>query len=129
MARVAKREIDEYLNGVGEPARSTLQVLRERIVEVVPDVEQGISYGVPAFRLHGKTIAGFAAFKSHLSYLPHSGRVLARLQADTVGYTQTKSSLHFAFDQPLPDGLVRSLLEVRMAEAFTPARDLELPGG
>ena len=64
--------------------------LRDTIVAIVPDAEQCISYGVPAFKLRGKTIAGFAAFKSHLSYLPHSGSVIRQLAKETEGYTKTR---------------------------------------
>ena len=85
---------------------------------IVPEAEQGISYGMPAFKLRGKTIAGFAAFKNHLSYLPHSGSAIPQLAEETAAYTSTKESLHFPVDEPLPEALVRELLEVRMAEAF-----------
>ena len=85
---------------------------------IVPEAEQGISYGMPAFKLRGKTIAGFAAFKNHLSYLPHSGSAIPPLAEETAAYTSTKESLHFPVDEPLPEALVRRLLEVRMAEAF-----------
>jgi uncharacterized protein YdhG (YjbR/CyaY superfamily) len=87
--------------------------LRRSVLEVVPDAEQCISYGMPAFKVLGKTIAGFAAFKEHLSYLPHSGLVLVELHDDVAGYRVTKGSLHFAVDQPLPDDLVRRLVEAR----------------
>jgi uncharacterized protein YdhG (YjbR/CyaY superfamily) len=62
-----------------EPKRSTLSRLRQTILDVAPDAEQCTSYGVPAFKVHGKAIAGFAAFKNHLSYLPHSGSVFPEL--------------------------------------------------
>jgi uncharacterized protein YdhG (YjbR/CyaY superfamily) len=88
---------------------------------IVPEAEQGISYRMPAFKLRGKTIAGFAAFKDDLSYLPHSGSVIPRLAEHTAGYTSTKGSLHFPVDEPLPEALVRKPLEVRMAEAFDKA--------
>ena len=117
---MSKNEIDEYLDGLDEPKRATLVQLRDTIVAMVPDAQQGISYGLPAFKLQGKAIAGFAAFKGHLSYLPHSGSVIARLAEETEGYSKTKGSLHFPIDQPLPEGLVRKLLDVRMAEAFGP---------
>jgi uncharacterized protein YdhG (YjbR/CyaY superfamily) len=120
IADVASSEIDDYLSSLEEPKRSTLSQLRDTIVAIVPDADQGISYGVPAFRLEGKTIGGFAAFKNHLSYLPHSGRVIGRLERDTEGYTKTKGSLHFGVDEPLPEGLVRKLLNARIAEALGP---------
>jgi uncharacterized protein YdhG (YjbR/CyaY superfamily) len=121
-APVAKKEIDQYLSTLDQPKRATLAQLRDTIVAIVPNAEQCISYGMPAFKLQGKTIAGFAAFKSHLSYLPHSGSVIPQLAKETEGYTKTKGSLHFPVDKPLPKKLVKQLLDARMAEAFTPRR-------
>ena len=115
---MSKQEIDQYLGTLDVPDRATLAQLRDTIVAIVPDAEQCISYGMPAFKLRGKTIAGFAAFKSHLSYLPHSGSVLSKLAKETEGYTKTKGSLHFPVGKPLPKTLVKKLLDVRVAEAF-----------
>ena len=113
---VSAQEIDVYLARVEEPKRATLQQLRETIRSIVPEAEEGISYGCPAFRLNGKVIAGFAAFTNHLSYLPHSGSVLGRLRADLVGYGGTKSALHFPIDRPLPRALVSKLLQAKLQE-------------
>jgi len=123
---VSREEVDRYLGALDEPKRATLAQLRDTIAAIVPDAEQCISYGMPAFKLHGKTIAGFAAFKSHLSYLPHSGSVIRRLAKETEGYTRTKGSLHFPVDEPLPKELVKKLLDTRMDEAFGPRRDRSL---
>ena len=82
----------------------------------MPEAEEVISYGMPAFRLNGKTVAGFAAFKAHLSYLPFSGSVLSQLTHELQGYTMTKSALHFAVDEPLPKALVEKLIAMRLAE-------------
>jgi uncharacterized protein YdhG (YjbR/CyaY superfamily) len=111
-------EIDEYLQGLEEPKRSTLARLREAILEVLPEAEQGMSYGLPAFKVRGKTIAGFAAFKRHLSYLPHSGSVFPELAAELEGYQRSSGALRFAVDEPLPPDLVRTLVEVRLRQAF-----------
>lgn len=108
------REVDDYLAGVAEPGRGTLEALRRSILAVVPDAEQGISYGMPAFKVAGKVVAGFAAFKKHLSYLPHSGEVLADVADRLEGYEQTAGSLHFSADVPLPDDLVGALVEAKL---------------
>ena len=113
---MSAREIDRYLAALDEPKRSTLEALRRSILEVVPNAEQGISYGAPAFKVRGKTVAGFAAFKSHLSYLPHSGSVLSSLADETARYDKTKGSLHFPVDKPLPKRLVRRLVTTRMRQ-------------
>jgi uncharacterized protein YdhG (YjbR/CyaY superfamily) len=114
--RMATKEIDEYLAALEEPKRSTLAQLRDTIMSIVPDAQQCISYGMPAFMLRGKTIAGFAAFKNHLSYLPHSGSVIPALTTATKGFSGTKGSLHFPVDRPLPKSLVKKLLVARIAE-------------
>jgi uncharacterized protein YdhG (YjbR/CyaY superfamily) len=106
--------VDAYLAGLEEPKRSTLEALRRSIRAVVPDAEECISYGLPAFRVGGKVVAGFAAFKNHLAYLPHSGEVLPGLGDRLAGYECTKGSLHFPVDEPLPDDLVRSLVDAKL---------------
>jgi uncharacterized protein YdhG (YjbR/CyaY superfamily) len=110
---MSRQEIDDYLAKVDEPKRSTLQQLRETILSIAPEAEEVISYGMPAFRLQGKVIAGFAAFKNHLSYLPHSGSVLGELADDLAGYERSDGSLRFPVDRPLPRPLVEKLIAVR----------------
>ena len=109
-------DVDKYLRGIEEPKRSTLEALRRTILEIVPDAEQVISYKVPAFRVDGQIVAGFAAFKDHLSYLPFSGSVLPQLASELERYTMTKSALHFPVDRPLPKTLVRKLIKARRSE-------------
>ena len=109
-------DVDAYLAALDEPKRGTLVALRRTILEVVPDAEEVISYRVPAFRVGGKTVAGFAAFKNHLSYLPFSGSVLPRLAGELASYTMTKSALHFPVYEPLPKELVAKLIAARLEE-------------
>jgi uncharacterized protein YdhG (YjbR/CyaY superfamily) len=85
---VSAEEVDDYRAAIEEPKRGTLQALRCTIREIVPEAEEAISYRVPAFRLGGQTIAGFAAFKNHLSYLPFSGSVLPQLADELKGYAK-----------------------------------------
>ncbi|MFL5799887.1 MAG: iron chaperone [Actinomycetota bacterium] len=115
---MSREEIDAYLETLEEPKRTTLTRLRDTIMAIVPEAEQCISYGMPAFKIRGETVAGFAAFKNHLSYLPHSGSVIPQVAKETKTYTSTKGSLHFPIDEPLPKMLVRKLLAVRMEQAF-----------
>ena len=109
--------IDEYLATLDEPRRAALQRLREVIRGIVPEAEECISYSLPAFRVRGKVVAGFAAFATHLSYLPHSGSVLPALADDLRDYPGgTKGSLHFSVDRPLQPALVRKLVTARLAQ-------------
>jgi uncharacterized protein YdhG (YjbR/CyaY superfamily) len=110
---MSKKEVDDYLTALDEPKRTTLEALRRTILEVVPQAEQGISYGCPAFRFDGKVVAGFAAFKNHLSYLPHSGSVFPELAKEVAPYKTSTGALQFAIDTPLPKTLVKKLIAVR----------------
>jgi uncharacterized protein YdhG (YjbR/CyaY superfamily) len=115
-------EIDEYLDGLNEPKRSTLSRLRSDILAVVPGAEQCISYGLPGFKVAGTTIAGFGAFKNHLSYLPHSGSVFRELSEELAGYEKSSGALRFPIADPLPPELVEKLIAVRLRQAFPPTR-------
>ncbi len=111
-------EVTRYLDSIDEPKRATLKKLHDTIMELVPDAEQGLSYQLPAFRVRGRVIAGFAAFKNHLSYLPHSGSVFTELETELAAYTKTTGALHFPIDEPLPREIVKKLIAVRMSQAF-----------
>ena len=111
--------IDEYLEGVTPSSRAMLQKLRKTIHSIVPDVEECISYRLPAFRYRGSVIAGFSATSKGCSYYPFSGTTLKTLADDIEGYSKTKSALHFDPDKRLPVSLVRKLLKARIAEINT----------
>ena len=106
-------EIDAYLATLPEQKRETLEILRKRILEVIPEAEQCISYAMPAFRVNGKVLAGFAAFKNHLAYLPHSGQVFPVLAKELKDFEYTNGSLHFPLDECLGPELVAKLIDVR----------------
>src|SRR5690349_13714054 len=117
---MSAQEIDQYLDGLEEPKRVTLAQLRQTILAILPEAEQVISYNLPAFKVRGKVIAGFAAFKNHLSYLPHSGSVFPQLKDELQGYSFSTGALRFGIDQPLPASLVDKLIAVRLQQAFHP---------
>jgi uncharacterized protein YdhG (YjbR/CyaY superfamily) len=108
--------IDDYLAGVLPEQRATLQRLRETIRAIIPDAEECIRYNMPAFRLDGKIVAGFAATSTACSFYPFSGSTLTTLARDVARYSRTKGALHFASDKPLPATLVRKLIRARVAE-------------
>ena len=115
---MSQRDVDRYLASLDEPKRGTLEVLRRTILDIVPEAEQDISYGAPAFRVEGKVIAGFAAFKNHLSYLPHSGSVFPELGDAIARYRTSSGALQFPVDRPLPKALVRKLITVRRRQTL-----------
>jgi uncharacterized protein YdhG (YjbR/CyaY superfamily) len=110
--------IDDYLDTVSEPQRSVLAEVRRRILSVIPEAVECISYQVPCFKVDGKGIAGFAAYKNHNSYFPFSGQVFTAIPAEVSGYVTTSGALHFTIDEPLDEALIKRLIEVRLAQAF-----------
>ncbi len=115
---MSKKDIDAYLARVDEPMKTTLETLRQTILEILPEAEQCITYAVPTFKVEGKPIAGFAAYKNHCSYFPMSGSVLNQLGDDIAMYRTSKGALQFAVDRPLPKALVRKLIRVRTAQVL-----------
>src|SRR5262245_56192926 len=92
---MSAEDIDEYLRRINEPKRSTLEALRRTILEIVPDADQVISYKVPAFRVDGRIVAGFAAFKGspQLPALQRLGAAAARERARGVHDDQERTAL------------------------------------
>lgn len=111
---MASKEVDRHLAKVPEPHRGTLQALRLSILEIIPDAEEVISYGFPGYKLNGKIICGFDAFKNHCSFFPHSSLVIPELEKDLVNYKTSKGALQFPIDKPLPKTLVRKLIRTRL---------------
>jgi len=108
--------IDEYLATVKGEKRAALDKLRKTIRAIIPAADECISYGIPAFRLDGKIVAGFIATAKGCSYFPFSGSTLHSLADELEGHDRTKGSLHFDPAEPLPVKLVRKLIKTRIAE-------------
>src|SRR5262249_295582 len=96
--------------------RAALQKLRKAIKAAAPKAEECINYGLAAFRLNGKSIAGLGASANHLSYYPMSGSITNRLAADLAGYETGKGAIRFPVNKVRPAALVRKLVKARRAE-------------
>jgi uncharacterized protein YdhG (YjbR/CyaY superfamily) len=107
--------IDEYLAGLSPENCEALQKVRRAVHAAAPGAEECISYGMPAFRLNGKLIAGFKAAKQ-CSFHPMSGDTVATLKADLAGYETSKGTIKFSARAGLPAPLVRKLVKTRIAE-------------
>ncbi len=113
---VTSPEVDACLASAPEPQRSTLTTLRATLAALLPEAEEGISYGLPAFKVNGKGVAGYGYYAGHCTYVPMSGSVTAELAAELADYTTTKGAVSFAVDEPLPADLVKRLVDARLAE-------------
>ena len=109
-------EIDDYLGTVGADERTAL----ERVVDIarraVPDAVDGRSYGMPALRHAGKPLIGILAAKDHLSVFPFSPEAVEAVRERLPGFSLSKGTIRFTVDQPVPDDVLRDLVELRRAE-------------
>ena len=112
-AKPAVKSVEEYLAAVPEPARSTLEKVREVIRSVVPkETEEVISYGMPAFK-NKKPIVWYAAFSDHCSLFP-TPAVIEKFKKELAGYTISKGTIQFPSDKPMPAALLKKIVKARM---------------
>ena len=113
-ASVAPKDVDEYLASVPEPARSTLNKMRETIRSAVPpEATEVISYRMPAFK-HNRVLVWFAAFSDHCSLFP-TAAVIEKFKNELKSFSTSKGTLHFPANKPLPTTLIRKLVKARVA--------------
>jgi uncharacterized protein YdhG (YjbR/CyaY superfamily) len=110
------KTIDEYLAGVDADHRDALQKLRETIHIVAPKAEECISYGIPAFRLNGRSLVFFGAWANHCAFYPGSSNTLKKFRNELRNFQTSKGTLRFSPDNPVPIALVKKLLKARIAE-------------
>jgi uncharacterized protein YdhG (YjbR/CyaY superfamily) len=107
--------VDEYLAGVPEPARTTLNKIRATIRSVLPaEAKEVISYGIPTFKGNGLMVS-YAAFKNHCSLFVLSGSLLEQFKDELKGYETSKGTIRFPVDKPMPAALVKKLVRARIA--------------
>ncbi len=113
---VAPKNVDEYLAGVPEPARSTLNRVRAAIRSAVPlEATEAISYRIPTFKYKGPLVA-FAAFSDHCSLFLMGSSVIEAFKNELKGYQTSKGTIRFPVDKPPPAALVKKLVRARIAE-------------
>jgi uncharacterized protein YdhG (YjbR/CyaY superfamily) len=107
--------VDEYLEHVPEPARTTLNKIREVIRSVAPhETSESISYGIPTFKYKGM-LASFAAFSDHCSLFPGAGPTI-EFKDELKNFPTSKGTIRFAPNKPLPATLLKKLMKARIRE-------------
>ena len=108
--------VDEYLDAVSEPARTTLNKVRAIIKSVVPkEATEGLSYGMPAFKYKGPLFA-YAAFKEHCSLFPMSAALIDEMADELTAYRTSKGTLQFPMNKPPSAALIKKMVKARIAQ-------------
>lgn len=113
--KVRARTIDDFLSALSAPKRAALMKLRKTIRAVVPDADEGISYGIPAFLLGGRFFVGYSASATHCAFYPGALPMSMR-RGELKAYDTSKGTIRFQPEKPLPAALVRKIVKARAAE-------------
>jgi uncharacterized protein YdhG (YjbR/CyaY superfamily) len=109
------RSVDEYVAAQPEAVRPKLEQVRSTIRNAVPEAAEGIGYRMPGYKLHGKPMLYFAAFKEHYSLFAASGTFFATLEKELSGYELRKGTIHFPLTKPVPVRLISRIAKLRAA--------------
>ena len=109
------KDIDDYLARVPDEARATLETLRKTIKAAAPKAVEVISYQIPTFKLDGRMLVSFAAFKNHCSFFPGAAPIKVHAK-DLRAYEISKGTIRFPTDKALPASLVKKLVKARIDE-------------
>ncbi len=115
MAKSVPKSVDAYIAGQSEAVREKLEQVRAAIRRAVPEAVEGIGYGMPGYKLHGKPMLYFAGFKEHYSLFAASGTFFAALEDELRGYEMRKGTVHFPLTKPVPVKLISRIAKLRAA--------------
>ena len=111
----APKSVDDYIALQPEVMRPKLEQVRAAIRKAVPDAAEGIGYGMPGYKLHGKPMLYFAGFKEHYSLFAASGTFFAELADELRGYELRKGTVHFPMTKSVPVKLISRIAKLRAA--------------
>jgi uncharacterized protein YdhG (YjbR/CyaY superfamily) len=114
--RTAPASVAAYIAGFPRPVQIVLKRVRTIIRNAVPAAEETFSYQIPAFKLHGRPVLYFAAWKEHFSIYPSSARLVAAFRDELARYERAKGTIRFPLAEPVPEKLIARLAKFRAKE-------------
>ena len=105
--------MDDYVAGLPAEQAAALARVRAIAEEVVPEAEEGVSYGMSAYLYAGRPLLGFRAAKKHLSVFPFSPEAIEAVGDRLDGFDVSKGTVRFTADGPLPDDVLRDIVLAR----------------
>lgn len=108
------KDIDEYISGFPDAVQKILQKIRTTIQAAAPDAAEAISYQIPTFKLNGKNLIHFAAFKNHVGVYP-APRGSDEFRDELAAYKGGKGTVQFPLDQPPPYDLISRIVKLRIS--------------
>ena len=127
MKKGVPKSVGEYIAAQPEAVRPKLEQVRAAIRRAVPEALEGIGYGMPGYKLHGKPMLYFAGFREHYSLFAASGTFFAALEDKLRGYDLRKGTVHFPLTKPVPVKLISRIATLRAAGIAATAKKPE-PG-
>ena len=112
---MAAKTIDTYVAASSDRARPILKKIRSIVRRAAPEAAESISYGIPTFKLEGRVLIHFAAFKNHIGLYPPV-RGDARIEKAVERYAGEKGNLRFPFDEPMPYDLIDQIVRLRVRQ-------------
>ncbi len=113
--------IDAYITAFPADIQQRLQAVRETIHAAAPEAEEAIAYQMPTFKLKGKNLVHFAAFKNHIGFYPAPSGIVAFEEA-LAPYKGAKGSVQFPLNQPLPLELISNIVAFRVQDQLNRAK-------
>lgn len=111
--------VDDSLAALPETERGCLQHVIDIARTLVPEAEEGMSYGMPALKLGGKPLLGVVMAAKHLSVFPFSPAVIDAVAGRLEGYSLSKGTIRFTASHQLPDDVLADIVRLRRAEILS----------